>query len=634
MSDPIKHECGLALVRLRKPLAYYQEVYGTPLWGLNKLYLLMSKMHNRGQDGAGIASVKLNMQPGESFIAVERVLEPAPPWQALFRKVDKKLEKLQREYPGIRKDPDALKRHYPWAGELLMGHLRYATHGSLNVDNLHPVARLNNWQARNLVLAGNFNLTNVEYFVQKLIDLGQHPLHSTDTVTMMERIGHFLDKANQELFDQFKAEGHDNVKISALIAQHLDVAQLMRRSAKYWDGGYNIGGLLGHGDMFVARDPRAIRPSFYYMNDEVVASASERPALATAFNVPISEIQELPAAHVLCVKVDGRVSIEAFAEPQPEMRCSFERIYFSRGSDVDIYKERKQLGQLVTPAVLEAIRYDVDNTVFSFIPNTAIAAFMGMHEALDQYLNDRKAETIASIHARISTEVAHRILAARVRTEYVILKDTNLRTFITNDASRDDMAAHVYDITYGTIRPGKDNLVCIDDSIVRGTTLKQSILKILSRLKPRCIVIVSSAPQIRYPDCYGIDMSQIGRFIAFQAAMELLKERGMQTVIDDTYQRIAKLKTEDGLESENCVKAIYAPFTESEISDKIATLLASPDLDCDVKIVFQPIANLRTALPNHTGDWYFTGNYPTLGGNRVVNQAFMNYYEGKDGRAY
>lgn len=635
MSDPIKHECGLALVRLRKPLDYYHAQYGTALWGLNKLYLLMSKQQNRGQDGAGIAGVKLDMPPGQPYIAHERVLQPMPPWQSLFRNINEKLEQKKLKHPGLTDDTALLKTHFAYCAELLMGHLRYATHGASDkVENLHPVVRTNNWKTRNVVLAGNFNLTNVDFFVQKLIDLGQHPLHGTDTTTMLERIGHFLDKANQELFDGYKAQGHDNIHISALIARELDVAQLMQRSAKYWDGGYTIGGLLGHGDLFMARDPRAIRPAFYYVGDEVVAGASERPALATAFNVPITEIVELPPAHVLTVKADGRILVQPFADPQPETRCSFERIYFSRGNDIDIYAERKQLGRLVTPAVLDSVKYDIEHTVFSYIPNTAFAAFLGMQEELDNYLNERKAETIASIHAKVSGEDAHRILSSRIRIEQVIHKDTNLRTFITNDQNRDDMAAHVYDITYGTVRPGKDNLVCLDDSIVRGTTLKQSILKILSRLKPRCIVIVSSAPQIRYPDCYGIDMSQIGRFIAFQAAVELHKERGTYNLIEAVYANCLTLKKADQLESENCVKAVYTPFTEQEISDKVAELLATPELDCDVKIVFQPVENLRKALPHHTGDWYFTGNYPTPGGNRVVNQAFMNYYEGTDARAY
>ena len=648
VTDPLGHECGLAVVRLLKPLDYYHTTYGSALWGLEKLYLLMSKQHNRGQDGAGIAAIKINPELGQPYLAHERMLEPSPPWQALFKKVYGRLVELKQREPDLLSHPDRLKRKFAYAAELYLGHLRYATQGSILVDNLHPVVRLSNWQSRTLVLAGNFNLTNVEQLIQRLVELGQHPIRSTDTVTALERLGHFLDGEVQALFDKYKGEGLENRQITARIQHELDPAAVIRKAARSWDGGYAMAGLIGHGDAFVARDPNGIRPVFYLHTDEVLAVASERPALATAFNVPILTIQELPPGHAIVAKADGRVEVRAFAEPQPKTACSFERIYFSRGSDADIYRERIQLGRLVTPSVLEAIHHDLDRSVFSFIPNTAQAAFWGMLKELEDALNTRKAQAIAAMHAPRSSESAgtagqggqldperiKEVLSTRVRVEQVIHKDTSQRTFITGDAARNEMAAHVYDITYGSLHPRVDTLVCIDDSIVRGTTLRQSILRMLSRLKPKCIVIVSSAPQIRYPDCYGIDMSQIGRFIAFQAAIELLKAGGLHEVIEQTKARILALKAEGNMEAENCVKAIYAPFTEVQISARIAEMLHSPDLDCDVKIVFQPVENLTKALPDHRGDWYFTGNYPTPGGNRVVNQAFLNYLDGRDERSY
>ncbi len=634
MTDPLGHECGLALVRLRRPLDHYLERYGSALWGLEKLYLLMSKQHNRGQDGAGIAAIKLNPDAGQPYLHHERMLEPSPPWQALFKKVYGRLAELRAKEPELLKRPDLLKQRFAYAAELYLGHLRYATQGAIHVENLHPVVRLNNWQSRTLVLAGNFNLTNVEQLIQRLVELGQHPIRSTDTVVALERLGHFLDSEVQALFDKFKAEGLENRLISARIAAELDPAAVVRRAAKSWDGGYAMAGLIGHGDAFVARDPRGIRPAYFIETDEVVAVASERPALATAFNVPILNVQEVPPAHVLVIKADGRAELRAFAEPQEPRSCSFERIYFSRGSDADIYRERIQLGRLVTPNVLEAIGHDLDRTVFGYIPNTAQAAYWGMLKELEDVLNTRKAQAIAALPAPIEPGRVQEILATRIRVEQVIHKDTSQRTFITGDAARNEMAAHVYDITYGTLHPRVDTLVCIDDSIVRGTTLRQSILRMLSRLKPKCIVIVSSAPQIRYPDCYGIDMSQIGRFIAFQAAIELLKATGQSEVIEATRRRILELKADSNLESENAVKAIYAPFSEQQISARIAEMLSSPDFECEVKVVFQPVANLAKAIPNHRGDWYFTGDYPTPGGNRVVNQAFLNYLDGRDERSY
>lgn len=633
MSDPIKHECGLAMIRLLHPLDHYRTRYGSALWGLEKMYLLMGKQHNRGQDGAGIASIRLNVPAGRNYHSHERILGPNPPWQNLFAKLYEQLHKLQETHPDILNHTAALQEHFGYSGELLMGHLRYATHGGLDPENLHPVLRSNNWRSRMLTVAGNFNLTNVSELLSKLIELGQHPRQYGDTVLVLERIGHFLDQENQALFDRLHAEGHSNARISDLIAHQLDVTNILRRSAKGWDGGYTMGGLIGHGDMFVARDAHGIRPAFYVQTEDYVAAASERPALATAFNIPTEQVRELPPGHVLVVKRDGRVLVEQFVEEIPEpKKCSFERIYFSRGSDKDIYRERMALGKLVTPSVLEAVDQDLDNTVFSYIPNTAQAAYWGMLKELEDALNLRKAQQIAQLLP--TPETLQQVLAQRVRVEQVIHKDTSQRTFITSDQRRDDMAAHVYDITYGTLRPGTDTLVCIDDSIVRGTTLKQSILRILSRLKPKTIVIVSSAPQIRYPDCYGIDMSQIGRFIAFQAAITLLRSTGKANIIEDTIRNIKEAKAAGTMEAENHVKAIYAPFTEQEISDQIARLLWSPELNCEVKIVYQPLSNLPHAIPGHRGDWYFSGNYPTPGGNRVVNQAFLNWHEGSDARAY
>lgn len=634
MSDAIKHECGLALIRLRKPLEYYQEKYGSALWGLNKMFLLMSKQQNRGQDGAGIAAVKLNAPVGTPYIAVERIIEPAPPWQHLFKGLDKQLEKLLRKEPNLLQDTQAVYEQYPWAGEVLMGHLRYATHGSQEVDNCHPVWRQSNWKTRNLVVAGNFNLTNVGHLVDKLVELGQHPGQHTDTLTVLERIGHFLDTSVQKLFDALKAQNMDNRQISEAIAQQLDLHHVLRHSSKHWDGGYAMGGLLGHGDLFFARDPNGIRPGFYFENDEVVALASERPAIATAFGVPVDEIQEIPRGQAVVVKRDGQLNVAPFTEERERRACTFERIYFSRGSDPDIYQERLALGRSLTKPVLEAVQYDFDRTVFSYIPNTAQVAFWGLLKELENTLSRSKAEQIAQLANKTDVEHLMPILKRRVRAEQVIHKDTKLRTFITADAGRDDMAAHVYDITYGSIHPGQDALVALDDSIVRGTTLKQSILKILSRLQPKTIVIASSAPQIRYPDCYGIDMSQIHRFIAFQAAIALLHDRKQEGLIDEVYKQCQAAEEAGKLEDANLVKAIYAPFKEEEISTKVAELLYSPELNCELKVVYQPLSALPGCMPNHTGDWYFSGNYPTPGGNRVVNRAFLNYVEGRDDRAY
>ncbi len=635
MSDALKHECGLAVVRLKHPLAYYHQKYGSVLWGFNKLYLLMGKMHNRGQDGAGLASIKLHTPAGQPYLAWERIIEPSPPWQVLFKTIDQQLQRTLRDEPDLLSDPERFQLRFPYGGELLMGHLRYATHGSLAVDNCHPVVRMNSWKTRTLVMAGNFNLTNVDQLIDKLVDLGQHPQHGTDTVTVLERVGHFLDRAVQEAFERYKAEGLPNATISEQIADTLDLQAVLARSARSWDGGYAMGGLLGHGDCFVARDPNGIRPCFWYEDDELVVAASERPAIATAFNVPIEAIAEIPPAHALLVKRSGHTQIAQVTEPAERRSCSFERIYFSRGTDRDIYRERIHLGRLVAEPILQAVGYDLDRTVFSYIPNTSQSAFWGLLKEVEDYLSRQKAEVIAALPpAEASPEAIHAILKRRVRVEQVINKDTKLRTFIAGDASRDDMAAHVYDITYGTLKAGADNLVCLDDSIVRGTTLKLSILKMLARLGPKTIVIASSAPQIRYPDCYGIDMSQIERLVAFQAAVTLLGRTGQADLLAQTYNRIQEAEARGELELENHVKAIYAPFTEQQIADEIARMLHTPGLGCELKIVYLPLARLPEALPDHRGDWYFSGNYPTPGGNRVVNRAFCNYIEGRNERAY
>jgi amidophosphoribosyltransferase len=633
VSDAIKHECGVGLIRLLKPLKYYQEKYGSPLWGLNKMYLLMEKQHNRGQDGAGLASVKINIPAGQPYLQRKRN-NSSSPWQSLFKDIQTEMKVLSQKYPTIEKDPELLQKHFSFSGELLLGHLRYGTHGDNTIDACHPVVRHNNWRSRTLTVAGNFNLTNVDDLFQYLVDLGQHPRYLSDTETVMERIGHFLDEENEALFQKYKAEGKDNHEISRLIAENLDIRRILQRAAKRWDGGYTMGGMIGCGDAFVARDPNGIRPAYYYQCDEFVVVASERPAISTVFGIDYDQIVELNPGHVIAVKANGHVSVKAFTEPGEKKSCSFERIYFSRGNDPDIYRERLALGDLLVPKILETIQHDLQNTVFGYIPNTAESAFWGMIKGVESYMISEKIRKIRELNGKATDDQLVEVLSSRPRVEKVVLKDIKLRTFITDDSSRDDLVAHVYDITQGTIRPGVDTFVCIDDSIVRGTTLKKSILSILSRLKPKKIVIVSSAPQIRYPDCYGIDMSQIGRFVAFQAAIALLNDRGMYGIIHQVYRECLAMKQEGLLETRNAVKAIYDSFTEDEISRKISDLLKPEDMSCKVEIVFQPLSNLPKAIPKHLGDWYFSGNYPTPGGNRVVNQAFINYVEGKGDRAY
>ncbi|KHJ38542.1 amidophosphoribosyltransferase [Pedobacter glucosidilyticus] len=633
MSDSIKHECGIAFIRLLKPLSFYQEKYGTSLYGLNKLYLLMEKQHNRGQDGAGIATIKLDIKPGNRYISRYRSMEKNAV-QDIFSYVMKKFAAVEKENPALLKDANWLKEHISFTGEVLLGHLRYGTHGNNSVEACHPFLRQNNWMTRNLVIAGNFNMTNVDELLQQLYDLGQHPKEQADTVTVLEKIGHFLDDENQELFDHFKKDGLDNAEISRLIAQHLDVGKILRKSAKTWDGGYTISGIFGHGDAFILRDPAGIRPAFYYQDDEIVVAASERPALQTAFNIKIGQVKEIKPGHALIIKKDGTVTEEMFTEPVEKKSCSFERIYFSRGSDADIYKERKKLGQLLCDKILEHVNHDLEHTVFSYIPNTAEVAFYGMVEGLHTY--NRKIQRDALVHSRhnLTDEELDRILKTTPRVEKLAIKDVKMRTFITQDADRSDMVSHVYDTTYGLIKRDVDTLVALDDSIVRGTTLKQSILRIFDRLGPVKIVIVSSAPQIRYPDCYGIDMSRMGDFVAFEAAIKLLKERGMEQLIHDVY---AKCKAQANVPKEeviNHVKEIYAPFTPEEISAKIAQIITPPEIGAKVEVIYQTLENLHEACPNHLGDWYFSGDYPTPGGNKVVNRAFMNWMEGKNARAY
>ncbi|MGY4539676.1 amidophosphoribosyltransferase [Mucilaginibacter sp. UYNi724] len=634
MSDQIKHECGVAFIRLLKPLSFYQKKYGTALYGLNKLYLLMEKQHNRGQDGAGVATIKLDIEPGKRYISRHRSMA-SNAVADIFEYIQKKFAEIQKETPEKMADTEWLKEHVSFTGEVLLGHLRYGTHGKNSIENCHPFLRQNNWMTRNLVIAGNFNMTNVDELLQQLYDLGQHPKEKADTVTVLEKMGHFIDTEVQGLFDQYKREGlDDNAQISKLIANDMDVAKILRKSAKNWDGGYTIAGILGHGDAFVMRDPVGIRPAYYYYNDEIVVAASERPAIMTAFNIPIEEIKEIKPGHALIVKKDGKITETMFSEPLEKKACSFERIYFSRGSDASIYKERKQLGRLLCPQILDAVENDVKNTVFSYIPNTAEVAFYGMVEGIHKYIKKYQRDRLLNRDDKISEEELTEVLALAPRVEKIAIKDVKLRTFITQDADRSEMVAHVYDTTYGLINKDADTLVVLDDSIVRGTTLKQSILKILDRLGPKKVVVVSSAPQIRYPDCYGIDMSRMGEFVAFEAAISLLKEQGKENIIVEVYQKCkdsSKLAKED---VENYVKAIYAPFTDQEISDRIAKIITPPNITAKVQVLYQTLDNLHIACPDHTGDWYFSGDYPTPGGNKVVNRAFVNWMEGNNQRAY
>ncbi len=631
MSDAIKHECGIGHIRLLKPLEFYKKKYGSSFYGINKMYLLMEKQHNRGQDGAGFASIKLDVEPGKRFISRIRSTEKQP-IQDVFSKINERINQELKSDSSLHENIEKLKSKVPYLAEVLLGHVRYGTFGGNSVENVHPFLRQNNWKHRNLILAGNFNMTNSNELFNSLIELGQHPKEYTDTVIIMEKIGHFLDDAVRKMYKDFKKEGLNKQECSSLISEKIDIFKILKKASKRWDGGYVIGGLLGHGDSFVMRDPNGIRPAFYYKDDEVVVVASERPAIQTAFNVNKSNIIELKPGNAIVIKNSGKVKIKSVIKASAKKSCSFERIYFSRGNDASIYQERKDLGKLIMPRVLNEIDFNIKNTVFSYIPNTAETSFYGMIESVEEYLNSRKSEEIIGKKG-LSEDKIKEILSIRPRIEKIAVKDVKLRTFITEDDSRDDLVEHVYDITYGIVKK-KDTLVIIDDSIVRGTTLKKSILKMLDRLDPKKIIIVSSAPQIRYPDCYGIDMANLESLIAFNAALELLKDHDKTSLIKEVYENCkSELELEDS-KMENKVKAIYDPFTVDEISDKITDLLSSHLEKRDVKIIFQTIENLHKACPTSTGDWYFTGNYPTPGGNRVVNTAFVNFYEGNKKRAY
>ncbi len=633
MSDAIKHECGIALLRLKKPLEFYLQKYGTAFYGLNKMYLLMEKQHNRGQDGAGLANIKFDVEPGERYISRLRSIDKQPILD-IFKRINARFQEIEEQDPELLKDIDYLKSNAGFTGELFLGHLRYGTFGRNSIENCHPFLRQNNWQTRSLIVAGNFNLTNNDELFNRLLKLGQHPKAQSDTVTVLEKIGHFLDEENHKLYEQYKPEGYSNRDIYKLIGQNLNIGKILQRSSDMWDGGYAMCGLMGHGDAFVLRDPNGIRPAFWYEDDEVCVVTSERPVIQTAFNVPAELIHEVKPGHALIIKKDGRIFEELINAPKELKQCSFERIYFSRPGDKDIYEERKQLGKLLVKQTLEAIDGELDDAVFSYVPNTAETSFFGLVKGLEKFQNQIKFDLIREKGDAITDEELHQILAKRTRVEKIAIKDTKLRTFISQDDGREDLVAHVYDITYGTVKEGKDNLVIIDDSIVRGTTLKKSILKILDRLNPKRIVIVSSAPQIRYPDCYGIDMAKMGDFIAFVAAIELLKETNQEHVIEDTYRLC---KAQELLPKEkivNYVKNIYDPFSAQQVADKISQLLTPSQMKAEVRIIFQTVENLHVACPNHLGDWYFTGDYPTPGGNKVVNKAFINYIEGKNARAY
>lgn len=628
MSDQIKHECGIAMVRLRKPLAYYIEKYGTPSYAANKMYILMEKQRNRGQDGVGVANIKLNQKPGLRYISRYRSIEHDP-IKYIFEKIGRKYRKAKKEGGEQYFDETWMKENCAFTGEVWLGHLRYGTHGKNSVENCHPFLRQNNWRSRNLVVAGNFNMTNVDELFDILVNLGQHPKEKVDTVTVMEKIGHFLDEENNEIFRKYKDQ-YTNREITEYIESELDLVKVLRRACKDFDGGYVMGGMVGHGDAFVARDPSGIRPAYYFANDEVIVVASEKPAIKTAFDIDYSEIHEIKPGHALIIKKSGEFAQHQFIDTLPKTSCSFERIYFSRGTDPDIYNERKELGKLLVPQILKSINFDLKNTVFSYIPNTAETAFLGMMQGLEDYLTAKQKEVF--IDGKPHVGELEDFLSFRPRVEKIVIKDAKLRTFITDDSLRDDMVAHVYDTTYEVIRKGVDTLVVLDDSIVRGTTLEKSILTMLNRLEPKKIIIVSSAPQIRFPDCYGIDMSKINEFVAFRAMVQLLKERGLEYKLDEVREKAkAAIKNKEDI---NHVNELFNLFSYDEISEKIAEIVKPEDSKAEVEVIYQTVENLHKACPNHKGDWYFTGNFPTSGGVRVANQAFVNYTEGKLVRAY
>jgi amidophosphoribosyltransferase len=633
MSDAVKHECGIAMLRLLKPIEYYIEKYGTWKYGLQKMYLMMEKQHNRGQDGAGLAGIKMNVKPGNRYIYRQRSNQ-ANPIKEVFGLIYEDIDNITKSNRENISDPEFVRKNVPFACDIYLGHLRYGTYGNYNIDYVHPVSRENNWKSRNLVMAGNFNLTNVGEVFSSLVELGQTPIDFSDTVTILENVGHRLDEENERLFRSFKEKGFSKKEITPMIEKDLDVASILRKASRNWDGGYAMAGMIGHGDAFVMRDPAGIRPAFYYMNDEVVVVASERPVIQTIFNVRTDDVSELPPASAIIIKTSGETSIEKIREETELRKCSFERIYFSRGTDKNIYRERKKLGELLTKPVLKAVDYDLDHTVFSYIPNTAESAFYGLIKGVENYLNLEKVEDIIKKGKDITREELEKIICHRPRVEKIAVKDAKLRTFITEDTGRDDLVGHVYDVTYGVVRRGIDNLVVIDDSIVRGTTLKKSIIKILDRLDPKKIVVVSSSPQLRYPDCYGIDMAKLGDFIAFRAAIELLDNTGRHDLINQVYREAVEELKKPVAEMRNLVKELYRPLCPDDISKQISSMLKTEDIKAEVEIVFQSIEGLHEACPDHLGDWYFTGNYPTPGGNKVANQSFINYIEGRNIRAY
>ena len=632
MSDALKHECGIAMVRLLKPLAFYKKKYGTAFYGVNKMYLMMEKQHNRGQDGAGFASIKLDPTAGERYISRVRS-NKSQPIQDIFGQINNRINAEFERNPSIKDDVAAQKKEIPYIGELMLGHVRYGTFGGNSVETVHPFLRQNNWMHRNLIIAGNFNMTNTTELFQNLIDLGMHPKEKADTITILENIGHFLDQEVAKLYKKAKKKGLTKMMASGHIVENLNLAKILKKSSKNWDGGYAMAGLLGHGDAFVLRDPAGIRPAYYYKDDEVVVVASERPVIQTVFNVAFDAVKEIDPGNALILKKDGTTSISEIVTPLVRKSCSFERIYFSRGSDAEIYQERKELGRLIMPKVLSAISHDTENSVFSFIPNTAETSFYGMLDAAQNELNKQKNAAILKEAKNLTPERLGEIQAHKIRTEKIAIKDVKLRTFITDDSSRDDLVAHVYDVTYGVVKP-TDNLMIIDDSIVRGTTLKKSILRMLDRLKPKQIVVVSSAPQIRYPDCYGIDMARLEKLVAFNAAIELHKDKGTDAIIEEIYHKCKQQLEIEDTEVVNHVKDLYAPFTDEQISDKIAQIITEEGISTKVKLIFQSVDDLHKACPKNLGDWYFTGDYPTSGGNRVVNKAYVNFYEGNSERAY
>ena len=631
MSDAIKHECGISLIRLLKPLEFYKKKYGTSFYGLQKMYLMLEKQHNRGQDGAGFASIKLDMPPGHRFMSRVRSAK-SQPIKDIFKKINLEINEIENSTTAKNLDSEELKKTFPFLGELMIGHLRYGTFGRNNIQNVHPFLRQNNWMHRNLIVAGNFNLTNVNELFDNLVDLGQHPKEKADTITIMEKIGHFLDDEVAKIYKKLKKKGLDKKAMSPEIAQRLDIGKVLRKASRNWDGGYVIAGLIGHGDSFVLRDPAGIRPAFFYKDEEVIVVASERPAIQTVFNVKHDQVNEIQAGEALIIKKSGRLIKETINNPTQKASCSFERIYFSRGSDYDIYKERKELGRRLFPKILKSISSNFENTVFSFIPNTAETSFYGLIEKAQEHILDESRKKILKLN-KLSEKNLKPLLSSRLRIEKVTIKDVKLRTFITEDTSRDDLVAHVYDITYGTVKP-TDTLVVIDDSIVRGTTLQKSILKILDRLEPKKIIVVSSAPQIRYPDCYGIDMARIEDFIAFRAMLALLNENKKNHLLKKVYEKSKNALENKTTDKKNYEKTLYNQFTDEEISKKIAEILKSDGIKSEVEVIFQSVEDLHKSCPNHRGDWYFTGNYPTAGGNKVVSRAFINFYEGKKSRAY